>query len=54
MDNDTITAESQTIDPGSFKFDTIVFSYNFLNPFEFVIITVNRISQWSIRVMSLV
>lgn len=26
MDNDTITAESQTIDPGSFKLDTNVFS----------------------------
>lgn len=30
MDNDTITAEGQTSDPGSFKFDTNVFSYNFL------------------------
>lgn len=33
MDNDTITAESQTIDPGSFKIDTNVYSYRFLNPF---------------------
>lgn len=43
MGNDTITAEGQTIEPGTFKFDTNSSSYYFLNPFEFINITVERL-----------